>query len=196
MKNPAVRWLPAVLVAISALPALASEAAAEADKPSLLLPDPGAAIWSMVLFGLLLLVLGKFVWPPILKGLQAREEKIRGDITDAQTANAKAQQTLAEYELKVAEAHADVRKMLEQARADADAARAKLIADAETEAAHQRQRATDEIRLAKQQAVQDMYAHAAELATAVAGKMLARQIDDTDVQRLIDQSLDEMGKTG
>ena len=197
MKNPAVWLTSAAVVIVSAMPVWASEAAAAgAEKePSLLLPDLGSVVWSIVLFVLLLIVLGKFVWPPILKGLQAREEKIRSDIEDAEAANRKAAETLADYERRLTEAHADVRRMLDQARADADTARAKMMADAEAEAARQRQRATDEIRLAKQQAVQDMYAHAAELATAVAGKMLQRQINDTDVQSLIDQSLDEMGKT-
>ncbi len=193
------RAMPLMTVAFALFaiaPALAAETAGSQEQPDLLSPDLGSAVWSIVLFLLLLIVLGKFVWPPILKGLQDREAKIRSDIEDAEAANREAQVKFEAYEKKLAEAHADVREMLEQARADADDARAKMLSGAEQEVANLRQRATDEIRSAKQQAVQDLYAQAAELATAVAGKMLQRQVDGRDAQKLIDQSLDEMNKAG
>src|SRR5689334_18680374 len=83
---------------------ITEHAGAEHAQPPLLSADPGAAIWTLILFCLLLVILGKFVWPTILSGLQAREGKIRGDIQSAEAANAKAQQTLAEYQKQLAEA--------------------------------------------------------------------------------------------
>jgi len=152
------------------------------------------AVWNLILFLGLLIVLGKFVWPSILKGLQDREKKIREDLTGAEDANAQAQQTLADYEQKLADAHAEARKLLDQARNEGEQLRRKLQADAEAEIASLRDRASNEIGQAKTEAVQELYAHAGQLAVAVAEKILQRQIDDADTQKLFDESLKQMDK--
>jgi F-type H+-transporting ATPase subunit b len=164
----------------------------EHAKPPLLSADPGAAIWTLILFVLLVVVLGKFVWPPILQGLQAREDKIRGDIEGAEAANRKAQQTLADFERKLAEAHAEARKLIDQARLDAEAVRGRLAAQTEAEIARMRESAKKEIKGARDQAVQELYAKASELSVAVAEKILQRQITDADTQALVDRSLKEL----
>jgi F-type H+-transporting ATPase subunit b len=117
---------------------------------------------------------------------------MRGDLEGAQSARTDAEQLKADFEHKIAEAHADARKLLDEARADADQLRARLKADTETELANLRQRAADDINRAKQQALQDLYATSAELATAVAGKILQRQVTDADTQQLVEQSLAEL----
>ena len=164
------------------------------ETPFLLDVDKGTFVWTLLLFLILLGVLRKFVWPHILKGLQAREEKQRSDLAAAERANLTAQQTLEEYRQKLTEAHAEARKLIEQARTDADKAGAVRVGEIEAEIGRLRQRATDEIKLARQQALQDLYGHAASLATAVASKVLQRQIDDADTQRLVDESLNELGR--
>ncbi len=174
-------------------PSLASGAAG-GDQPSLLQPDLGSVVWSIVLFVLLLVVLGKFVWPQILKGLQDRETKIREDLEQAQQANAQAQAALGEYEQKLAEARAESRQLLDQARADAEELRGKLTGQTEQEIARLRQQATDQIRLAKQQAVQDLYAKAADLTTDIAAKVLQREINEDDARRLVEQSMQQLDK--
>jgi F-type H+-transporting ATPase subunit b len=153
-------------------------------------------LWSVVVFVIFFIVLSLVVWPQVLKALKTREQKMHDDLATAERSREEAKSMLNDYEAKLSDAHAEVRKMLDQARADADEARGKLIAEAEAESVRLRQRAGDEIRLAKQQAVQDMYAQAAELATAVAGKLLERQINEEDAQRLVDQSLKELDKAG
>ena len=170
----------------------AAEPGAEEHAPGLLSPDWGAAFWTIVLFIVLVIVLGKFVWPKILQGLRTREDKIREDLTKAEQANEQAKQTLADYQQKLGQAHADARKLLDQTRSDAEQTRSKLLAEATAESASLRQRAADEIELAKQQALQEIYAQTAALATEVAGQILQRQVDEADAQRLVEQSLLEM----
>lgn len=173
-----------------------AHAAAPAEGGGGGLLDPGGwgAVWNLALFLLLLIVLSKFVWPHILNGLQAREERIRHDLAAAEAANREAQTTLADYKKQLAEAHAEARRLIDQARIDADSTRQRLIADTETEAARLRKRAAEEIEQAKNAATQELYAKAAELSVAVAEKILQRQITDADNQRLIEQSLAELGR--
>lgn len=176
----------------SLMPVLA--AASEGEEPGLLSFNPAAAIFNLVLFLLLLAVLSKFAWPHILGGLKAREEKIRNDITEAEKANRDAKQTLEQYKQQLAEAHNEARKLVDQARADGEALRGRMLADAEKEIGRFKQRATDDIHQARQQALQELHAHSAELAVAVAEKILQRQITTDDNHRLVEQSLAELDR--
>ncbi|MDH3582819.1 MAG: F0F1 ATP synthase subunit B [Phycisphaerae bacterium] len=180
------------LAAVSPGRLLAAEGGGEGGATSILQPQLGTAVWTFVLFIVLLLFLRKFVWPQIISGLDAREGKIRSDIEAAALANEKAQQTLAEYEKKLADTHAETRGLMEQARGDAESLRQRLMADAEEDVTRLRQRATQEIEQAKQNAVQELYARSAELATAVASKVLQRQINEADAQGLVEESLSEL----
>lgn len=161
---------------------------------NLLAMDYGTAIFTLIIFLALIVVLGKFVWPQIVKGLDVREAKIRDDIESAQRANAAAQKTLDEYKAQLADAHAEARKLIDQSRADAETLRQKLVADAEAEAARQRERTAAEIVQAKNQALQEIYSLTADIAVTVAGQILQRQIDAKDTQQLVDQSLSELGR--
>jgi len=165
---------------------------AATDPPPLLDPATDLVAWTLILFVLVLGVLGKFVWPVISGALDERERKIRGEIEDAEAANAKAQAALADYEQKLAAAQAEVRQMIDDARADSEKMRQQRVAELEQELDDMRQRATEEIAAAKQSALQDLHAHAGELAVAVASKILQRQITDDDTQRLVDESLGEL----
>lgn len=178
----------------AACPTLAHAAESEADTPGLLDVDTFGAVWKLILFLLLLFVLSKYVWPHIFNGLQAREEKIRNDIQEAEKANADAKQTLEQYKQQLAEAHAEARKLVDQARSDGEALRGRMLADAEKEITRFKQRATDDIHQARQQALQELHAHTAELAVAVAEKILQRQIDEKDNRRLVEQSLAELDR--
>ncbi|HVL30378.1 MAG TPA: F0F1 ATP synthase subunit B [Sphingomicrobium sp.] len=149
----------------------------------------GAAIAAFVI---LLVVLTKYAWGPILKGLQEREEKIKGDLAQAEAAQKAAKQTLADYEKKLAEAHAEARRLIELAKGDAEKVRQRLVGETEAEIARLRERATAEIRQAKTQAVQELYAQAADLSVAIAEKVLQRSIRDADTQALVDRSLREL----
>lgn len=171
-----------------------AEHGAQSGGSKLLSFDHGTAIWTLVLFLGLWLVLGTMVWPKIVAALEARQAKIKGDIQDAQAANAAAQKTLADYQQKLSEAHAEARKLVDQARKDSESVRARLTSETDAELAKARQRATDEINQAKNGAVQELYAKSAVLAVAVAEKILARQISESDTGKLIEQTLAELQK--
>jgi F-type H+-transporting ATPase subunit b len=152
------------------------------------------ALWNLVLFLALLAVLSKVVWPKILGGLKAREAKIRSELTEAERSAVEARKLMAEYERKVAEAHAEARSLVEKARIDADAARQRIVAETEQDIAKLRDRARQEIDAARQQAVAELHAQTAKLAVSVAEKILSRQINAADTDRLVEQSLGELAR--
>ena len=158
-------------------------------KPNLLDTDPGLAVWTIVLFVVLVAVLGKFAWPPILKGLQDREQKIRDDLEGAEKTARDAARTLADYQAKLAEAHEDSRRLIAEARAEAERAAAQITENTQSDVDQIRQRAQQEIVSAKEQALNELYAQTAALATQVAGRILQREIRPEDQEQLINESV-------
>jgi F-type H+-transporting ATPase subunit b len=162
------------------------------DEPSLFASAPWPYVWNLLMFLVLFGVLAKFVWPAILSGLQAREQKITGDLARAEHARADAEQTLAGYKQQLADARAESQQIIEQSRGEAEKVAAGIKADAEREINAMRQRAQQDIAAAKEQALSDLYAQAATLATDVAGKILHRELRPEDQQALIEQSVNEL----
>ena len=191
------RLTAALIVLASSAVTLAAESAAEGheEPPGLLNVDYGAAVWTILLFIILLVVLGKFAWPPILNGLRDREDKIRGDLEAAEQAAAKASRLQSDYEQQLTDANARVRQLIDQGRADAQKIAAQLKQDAQDEITLMRDRAATDIQSAKEQALTDIYTQTAALATNVAGRILKREIDVADQQRLVDEAVNELDRS-
>jgi len=150
------------------------------------------AIATAVVFLVVLVVLKKTAWGKILQGLQDRENRIRQDLTDAEKAAAQADQTLKQYQAKLAEAQAEGGRIIDQSRADAERVAQQIREEAESQITQMRQRATNDIASAKEQAIQDLYSEMASLSTAVASRILNREVKVEDQQQLIETSLDEL----
>jgi len=183
-----VTLLLAGLLAVGLSPA---EAAAEAEK-TVFDGKIYQSIAAILIFLTLFVVLYKFAWSRILTGLQERERKIREDLAEAERAATQAQETLREYNQQLAAAHEESRRVIEQGRAEAEKIAAQVQARAQRDLERARDRAGQEIRAAREEAVASLYAETGALATAVAGRILAREIRPEDQQALIEQSLEEL----
>ncbi|MEM6689327.1 MAG: F0F1 ATP synthase subunit B [Planctomycetota bacterium] len=164
--------------------------------PPLLSLDPGAAIWNLLIFLSVLAVLSKFVWPNVLAGLKAREDKIRSDLSEAEKANADAQGLLADYQAKLDDAQAQVQSMLAEARKDAEASGQRIIEEAKAEADQQRDRALADIETAKKVALADLADQTSSMAISVAGKVVGRELSVDNHADLIRSSMDQLASNG
>lgn len=149
-------------------------------------------IWTLVVFLLLFFILKKFAWKPILEGLHKREDAIKSAIEEAKLARAETQRVQAEFQRKMDEAFAKIPTMMDEARRDAQAMAEEMRARAQAENQADRERLRREIDLAKDQALQQIFAQAATLATTIAAKALKRSVTEEDHQRLVDEALKEM----
>lgn len=185
------RWwilIPLVLI-VSAVPALASDPV-EADghaKPGLMDVDPASIIVAIAVFVVLLIVLSKAAWGPILKGLKAREDTIRKAVDDAQAASEKAQAVMKEYEGKLAHAAEEAKAILDEAKRDAQALKAQLEADAKASAEATTQRAVKEIEQARLTAFDSLVKDAARLATDTAARIIGKTVDASGHVQLVDE---------
>jgi F-type H+-transporting ATPase subunit b len=140
----------------------------------------------------LLYVLKAKAWGPILQGLQDRENKIKGDLDQAEAAAREATEKLDQYNTQLAQAQAESARVIEQARNDAQRLASQLKDQAQTDIIAMRDRAQGEIAAAKEQAISDIYDQTATLATQVAGRILQREINVADQQQLVDESLAQL----
>lgn len=179
-------------VLMAAGPVLAAEGHEGAVNP--FAGDLGNAIWTLVIFGIVLLVLGKFLWKPILHGLQSREEFIAKSLRDADDANKKAEQVLGQYQAQLDKARADASAIVDEGRRDAEVVKRSIQDEARKEAEAMIARAKREIGVARDTALRELYDVGAKLATDVAGKIISRELKPADHERLIQESIAELAR--
>jgi len=149
-------------------------------------------VWSLIVFLILLGLLWKYAWGPMLQGLQKREEDIHSAIEEAHKTREEAHKLHEQLQAEMAQAAQKVRGMLDDARCDSEQAKAEMIASARTEIQTERERLHREIQVETDQALQSLWTRAAELATQVSAAALGRQIDGDGHRRLIDEALAEL----
>jgi F-type H+-transporting ATPase subunit b len=181
--------LTALAAVLLAVPALAAEKAGE-EAPSLLAGDLGNSFWTLVIFVVVLIVLGKFAWGPILSGLQTRENFIREALESAKRDREAAEARLKEYEQKLAASRAEATAIVDEGRRDAEVVKRRIEAAAKEEADKTIERAKREIQIATDTATKELYTLSAKLATQLAAQVIGRELSPQDHQRLISQAID------
>lgn len=162
----------------------------QASNP-LLEPSPGLMIWTLVTFGLCLLILRKYVFPPVAKAIENRRLEIAQSIDEAERSRDEALQLLDEYKTRLSDAQREADALRERGRKDGERRGAELVASAQ----EQRERV-----LADQGAQLDAQARQAaaglrdgvvDLAIAAAEKATRGALTDADHRRLIEEALAE-----
>ena len=193
---------PAVAVSVAdAAPAPAAAAAADEKDGGKKAASPiatvqeglASGVTALIVFVITAAILGRAVWPKIAGALDERQQKILDEIDAAEAARQQAKDALDQYETSLAEARSEAQAMLEQTKADQQKLAAELRAKSETELQELKDKAQRDIETARRAAVSEIYAEAADLATMVAGKILAREVTADDKQRLVDEAVAELG---
>ncbi|MEM9883584.1 MAG: F0F1 ATP synthase subunit B [Planctomycetota bacterium] len=187
--------LAAALTLVVSTAAFAAEKAEGDPKTQLFSRDPFSYVWNLLMFLILLGVLWVFVWPKILGGLQAREQKQLGDLEAAESARSEAEASLAEYKAQLAEARKEAQAIVAEARTAAQQAANADRAKIEAEVASLKDNAQRDIAAAKEQALAEIYGQAATLSTTIAGKILGREVSADDQRQLIDESVEQFKQT-
>lgn len=150
-------------------------------------------LWTLVVFLLLLFILRKMAWGPMLSGLQKREDSIKSALEEAKRSNEESQKLRAEMAAQMAEAQEKVKAVLDDARRNAQSMADDLMNKAKGEILADRQRLHREVELAKNQALEAISNRTAELATLVASKALGRGVEIHDQHRLVEEAIAGLG---
>ena len=160
------------------------------SESNLFAGDLGNSIWTLVIFLLVVFVLGKFAWGPLLSTLQEREGFIRDSLASAKSDREEAEERLKEYTSKLVEARAEATAIVDEGRRDGDVVKVKIEADARDEASNMIERAKREIDVAKASAIRELYETSATLATDVASRVIKREVSASDHERLIKDAIE------
>lgn len=147
------------------------------------------ALWTLVVFGLLTAILWKFAWGPICAALDSRENSIQQNIDSAKELNDKAAALLADHEARLAGTADEVRRILDEARRDAETQKQGIIAEAEAAAESQKNLALQEISAAKNGALQELAEKSVATAVGLAGKIVKKQLSKDDHASLISEAI-------
>ncbi|HLF13381.1 MAG TPA: F0F1 ATP synthase subunit B [Bacteroidota bacterium] len=157
-------------------------------------PNPGLIVWTIVTFVLLLLVLRKFAWKPLLKALHDRESSIRGTLEHAENAKAEAGRILEENRRQLARAGEESQKILGEGRALGEKLKQEIVDQANRQSRRMVDQARLEIGRDKDNALAQLRREVATLALQAAGKILNETLDEKRHRALIDESLSKLPK--
>lgn len=160
-----------------------------------MLPEAQVLLYTIVIFLLLLAVLWKFAWGPLMKALDEREARIARKIGDAEAANKAALEKVSEYERKIAEAKREAAGIIAEGKRDVEKVREEILAVAHGEAAKAMERAKREIRLAKESAIHELREQVVGLTAGLASQVIRREVRPEDHRRLIEDAVAEAEKS-
>lgn len=155
-------------------------------------PDPGLFIWTILTFLVLVTLLARFGWRPLLQALDSRQELIRKSLDDAQLARQELERLQHESAQIIRQARVDAEAVVAQSRSDAARLREDLRQKAKAEAEGIVRNAERQIQLETQRALQQIRHEAVDLSVMIASKILRRNLTKEDNEKLIEEALKQV----
>ncbi len=179
---------------LAARPLLALEAEAHAAQPGMTEPVLTTFIWNLLIFLVVLAILWRYAWAPLLKALDAREKRIRDSLDAAERALAESRERERAHEDVMANARREATAIVEEGRRDAQVVKDGIVAEARRESEALVQRAHSEIARAKENAVHEIHQRSAALAVFLAEKVIEKSLTPADHERLIQDTIHQYEK--
>jgi F-type H+-transporting ATPase subunit b len=171
-----------LLVASAVFASEEGQGAAKQDVFSGTLAD---SIWTVITFLVLLVILGKFAWKPLIKSLKDREEHIKNEIDAAENARQQAEKLIDDYKQKGL-------VIIEEATKSAQQSQRELMEETQQETTLIRQRARDDIQHALTYASEKLWGQAADMIEQVGKEVLGRAVSSDDNKRLIQEAVEKI----
>ena len=159
---------------------------------NLLAVEPGLVVWSAITFLILLLILRKLAWKPILNAIENRESHIRESIERAEEAQKKAEENLKSYQKIMEDARKESQEILEKGRKTAETMREEILEKAKQESTRMVEKAKKEISLEREKSLDEIRRLAVDLSLSAASKLVERSLKDPDHAKIVEQYIKEM----
>ena len=185
-------WIQAVGLALTFCSGAMAAEGPEVAQPSIFSGSLADSIWTVVAFIILVVVLGKFAWRPLLEALKAREERIRQEIMTAENARRQAEKTLAEYNGRMEQLEQQGRQITEKAAREAQKQAREIAEKARQESLAIKQKAQSDIEAAHATAKEQLWHEAGDMVLALSSKVLERTVAHEDNQKLIREAIDKL----
>ena len=154
----------------------------------------GPLLWSVITFLLLLFVLKKVAWGPIISALETRENEIKEALNSAANARADAEKATADYESIKKEAQSEAQTLLSEAKVMKDKMISKAVEEAKVKAEAELRSALEIIDAEKAKAVKEIKTVVVDLSIQAASKLIDKNLDNADNKKFINETIDEIGQ--
>ena len=161
------------------------------DNP-LVQPDPGLFLWTILTFLVLLVLLAKFAWKPLLALLDRREEMIRQSLDDAEKAKHELQRLQQESKEILSKARVEAQSILAKSRSEAEKLKGELRQEAKVQADSILRDAEKQIQVEMEKAIVGIKNEVVDLSLLVASKLIKKNLSKEDNQSLIEESLKQV----
>ena len=166
-----------------------------AGSLELLKVNPGLVFWTVVTFSVVLIILWLFAWKPIIKALDARNDRIENDLKESRKLREDAENLLKVYEQKIENAKKEAMQLLEEGRKDAEENKDRILKEAREEAENIRDRIQHEISQAKLKALDELEKGAVELSVQLVSNVFKKSLTGTEHRSIIVKELEEIRKS-
>jgi F-type H+-transporting ATPase subunit b len=155
-------------------------------------PNVGLMIWTLLVFGLSLYILGKVAFPRIAEALDRRQKAIEESIDAAERTRREADDILSEYRQRLAEARGQADEIVARARKTGEAAESEILADARTKREEMMEQTRRDIEAETRRAIQEIRAEVADLTVLATEKVARKSLTGDDQKRLVEEALSEL----
>jgi F-type H+-transporting ATPase subunit b len=185
-----------MLATLTSLPAQLAPHVLASSGSFLIKPGIGLMIWTLLVFGLTMILLAKLAFPRISAALDKRQKSIEDSIDTAERTRQEADVILAEYRERLKEARTQSDEIVQRARQAADVHEHEARQRGEELIAEASKRAQRDIDVATRRALDDIRREVADLTIMATEKVTRKSLDDADQRRLVEQALSELDFSG
>jgi F-type H+-transporting ATPase subunit b len=157
--------------------------------------NTGLSFWTLVVFGILVFILGKYAWGPILGAVEARERGIQSALDEAAQRNEEAAGLLAEHKAQLADARRQANELIAEGKAAGEGVRKEIEEKARAEGQAIVERARVEIERERDAAIDALRKESVDLALAAASRLMQENLDQDKDRQLVERYLSELGSS-
>ena len=162
------------------------------DKPGLVDPVIGVMIWTLLVFGITMLILWKAAFPRIAEALDKRQKMIEESIDSAENTKREADELLREYRERLSDARGQADEIVARARRTAEAAENETLAEARLKREEMMEQTRRDIEAETRRAIQQIRSEVADLTVLATEKVTRKSLDSADQKRLVEEALSEL----
>jgi F-type H+-transporting ATPase subunit b len=183
------------LLALALAPAARAAEEGAGLGQALITPKIGTIFWTLVTFVIMVLILRRFAWGPLLAALELRQRSIEQTIEQSKRDRAQAETLLREHQELLVEARRERAQAVERGRQDAEKIKAEILEEARRQRDRLVQQTEAQLEAGLRQAQQELRATAADLAIRAAEKLIAKNLDEPAHRRLVEDHLAELERS-
>ncbi len=156
--------------------------------------NPGLIVWTIITFVLLMIILSKYAWKPILSMLKEREDKIRSALDEAERARAETAELIKQNEKNIARAEEEYQKIIRDGKLLAEKLKDEIVSKAKLQSEQELKQAKEEIQRNIESAKKQLRNEIADLAIQATEKILEESLDENKQKKLIDKVINQLPK--